>query len=83
MTVTDRDSDASGWFADLYVSTGRDGFCPVVSGRSFVGLARGSRAAFGLAFPGYASRLAADCGPAQQRRDTVVVLEVGMPTAVL
>ena len=71
------------WFADLYVLTGRGGFCPVVSGRSLVGLARGSRAAFGLAFPGYASGLTTDCGLAQQRRDTVVVLEVGMPTAVL
>ena len=60
------------WFADLYVLTGRGGFCPVVSGRSLVGLARGSRAAFGLAFPGCASRLATDCGLAQQRRDSRV-----------
>jgi hypothetical protein len=73
----------SPWFADLYVLTGRDGFHLVVSGRSLIGLVRGSRAAFGLAFPGCASRLTTDCGLAQQRRDAVVVLEVGMPTAVL
>ncbi len=71
------------WFADLYVSTGRDGFHPVVSGRSLIGLARGSRAAFGLSFPGCGSGLTTDWGLAQQRRDIVVVLEVGMPTVVL
>jgi len=46
-------------------------------------LARESPAAFGLALPGCASRLAIGCGLAQQRHGTVVVLKVGMPTAVL
>ena len=71
------------WFADLYVGTGHGGFRLVVSGRSLAGLARESPAAFGLALPGCASRPAADCGLAQQRHGTVVVLKVGMPTAVL
>ena len=41
----------------------------VASGRSLAGLAREPSATFGLALPGYASRLTAGCGLAQQRRD--------------
>ena len=55
----------------------------VASGRSLVGVARESPAAFGLALPGFASRPAIGCGLAQQRRgDRIWALEVGMPTVV-